>query len=447
MILKKYKSRFLIYILIFASFVYILMFYTLYTSTKKEFEKFRDEEIKHAEKRYYAFVSGIRLFFDAFIEKIFLHRYEDFCKNGRKVVFYKTKIDKLYEILKNEDVLGVAFFDKNDNFLYGRGEKRLFEEITPKKVDYLVNEKANFLFFKIDSACLNGNICFAYSHGGIIKNISSFFGNDYFFIIKKNEGESDLISYDKEKLFSLIGEGNDALERFENILLKKGEFTDKKGNIYFPIRLNKNVFLVFRDTDFKENNFFMVMRGRLIFITIIYVLFFLLLLYIFISEKEIENIAMYDYLTNIYNRYMLVEILRRELKRISRYNNSIVLIMMDLDNFKLVNDKYGHQKGDEVLRKFSKLVQKNIRAIDIFARWGGDEFFILMPDTRLKNGLIVAEKLRKLVLNSELYRKYGVSLSIGVIEVDESYLTLNDILQEVDEHLYNAKKRGKNRIE
>ena len=165
-----------------------------------------------------------------------------------------------------------------------------------------------------------------------------------------------------------------------------------------------------------------------------------------IEKKLLEKKAYFDKLTKIFSRTKFDDMLEYESKRSIRYETQLSLIICDIDYFKEVNDKYGHLVGDEVLKTITKEINKNIRDTDIFARWGGEEFVLLMPQTDLNSAKIVAEQLRS-SLEKVSHKKVGVvTCSFGIttfIPTD----TLKKFLGRADDSLYQAKQNGRNRIE
>jgi len=118
---------------------------------------------------------------------------------------------------------------------------------------------------------------------------------------------------------------------------------------------------------------------------------------IYKDNKKLDKLANHDQLTGVYNRYKLHELFDIKSKLSNRYEIKLSCIIFDIDNFKMVNDIYGHDIGDEVLKTLTKIVQNSIRETDILARWGGEEFVILLPNTDINQAKIVAEKIRKVV--------------------------------------------------
>lgn len=167
--------------------------------------------------------------------------------------------------------------------------------------------------------------------------------------------------------------------------------------------------------------------------------------------KEKSNIleyqASHDKLTGLFNRNKFDEIFAKEIKRTKRYKNELSVIIFDIDNFKMVNDTYGHQIGDEVLKEISKIALDNVREQDITTRWGGEEFFILLPQTNLSGAVIVANKIRTSTQNHIFTEKsLKITASFGVaqfcIENDDE----KTIITRADELLYEAKRTGKNKV-
>ena len=162
----------------------------------------------------------------------------------------------------------------------------------------------------------------------------------------------------------------------------------------------------------------------------------------------LEYQATHDVLTKLSNRQKFNKELNYELQRSIRYEHDFIVAMFDIDHFKKVNDTYGHDIGDEVLINLSKIVEKTLRETDLLARWGGEEFMILLPETDIKNGLKILEKLRNLIQNTNLSNKLEspITCSFGITKSIEND-TLDIILKRVDIALYKAKENGRNRVE
>jgi diguanylate cyclase (GGDEF)-like protein len=170
-----------------------------------------------------------------------------------------------------------------------------------------------------------------------------------------------------------------------------------------------------------------------------------IMLITWIMVSKIINKSEIDLLTNIYNRKKFTQELEQEINRARRYDNQLGLIMFDIDHFKRVNDKYGHDVGDKVLIEMTDIVGKVTRSIDIFARWGGEEFMIIVHDTELNSTISLAERLRKEIMEYRFNEAGRVTCSFGVIQF-QSDDDFNSFVKRVDDALYKAKEEGRNRV-
>jgi diguanylate cyclase (GGDEF)-like protein len=164
--------------------------------------------------------------------------------------------------------------------------------------------------------------------------------------------------------------------------------------------------------------------------------------------EEVERLAITDSLTGLYNHRHLFELADRELQRARRYQLPLAVIMLDIDDFKRVNDTYGHATGDQVLQGVADCCQKELRRVDVIGRYGGDEFVAVLPETGLSAACQVAERLRKSIAERVLDTKAGrvtVTVSLGVAVLDDEHLTAETLLDCADKALYVAKKNGRNR--
>jgi len=164
-----------------------------------------------------------------------------------------------------------------------------------------------------------------------------------------------------------------------------------------------------------------------------------------IMEEQLVTLSTTDPLTTAYNRRYILHILESEISRAVRYFAVFSLIMFDIDHFKNVNDTYGHDAGDEVLKSIVLMMQKRIRKNDVLARWGGEEFMILLSGTGLDSAKIFAEKLIAEVRNLSFQRSCGITASFGVTEYRLNE-TSDSVLKRVDELVYQAKNDGRNCI-
>jgi diguanylate cyclase (GGDEF)-like protein len=161
--------------------------------------------------------------------------------------------------------------------------------------------------------------------------------------------------------------------------------------------------------------------------------------------EEKERMTLIDPLTGCGNRRMLSMRLKTELEKSRRYNRPLSAIMFDIDHFKMINDTYGHQTGDAVLKELSSLIAARLRSSDIMARWGGEEFIIVLPETDLRQSAQTAEKLRIAIEQHPFPLQQDVTCSFGVVQCiyDD---TTDSVVKRVDDRLYEAKEYGRNRV-
>jgi diguanylate cyclase (GGDEF)-like protein len=163
------------------------------------------------------------------------------------------------------------------------------------------------------------------------------------------------------------------------------------------------------------------------------------------EKLKLQELSITDYLTGAYNRRYITSCLREEIEALHKNQKKLSVAMVDIDDFKIINDTYGHIYGDYVLKRVVCTIKSNLRHNDIVGRYGGDEFLIILPDTSREEGYAMMERVRQKILDLEWDRDLAISISGGVIEVkcDESA----DLLRKVDQLLYRAKNKSKNLIE
>ncbi len=162
-------------------------------------------------------------------------------------------------------------------------------------------------------------------------------------------------------------------------------------------------------------------------------------------NKKLELLSTTDQLTKLLNRRKMNEELQKEWERAKRYGSKFSIIMFDIDWFKKINDTYGHQAGDAVLSELSQLTKKTLRSTDIIARWGGEEFLILSPQIGLEETKELAQKLCHSVRNYNFPIDKTVTISLGVCEFNAQE-TIEELINDADEKLYEAKRRGRNTV-
>jgi len=165
--------------------------------------------------------------------------------------------------------------------------------------------------------------------------------------------------------------------------------------------------------------------------------------------KSIEQLAAIDSLTGIYNRRKLFELGRSEFHRARRFHRPLSILMFDIDHFKRVNDTFGHSVGDLVLSQFAQLLKAGIRDIDILGRFGGEEFLIILPETRKTTAVSIANRLRAQIAATfqNIYDgSISLTASIGVASMKDDTHSFTGLIEEVDNALYGAKNLGRDRI-
>jgi len=169
------------------------------------------------------------------------------------------------------------------------------------------------------------------------------------------------------------------------------------------------------------------------------------------ANEALLHYAFTDYLTSLKTRGYFEQQLELELKRAERRHSPVSLLMIDIDHFKQLNDKYGHQAGDQVLRDVASLLVKDMREIDTVARYGGEEFVIVLPETTHQGAMLVANRLRRSVETAPFFagspdQRTTVTISIGVAVYSRDARFKRDLLEASDTALYEAKTRGRNRV-
>ena len=166
--------------------------------------------------------------------------------------------------------------------------------------------------------------------------------------------------------------------------------------------------------------------------------------------RVLEQLSNTDPLTKVANRRALFERGDLELSRADRIHNNLTLILLDCDYFKNVNDEYGHQVGDELLKHICKICNQEIRSIDFLGRYGGEEFIIILPDCDIDGGIEIAKRIQKSLKENNLTiedKELIVTLSMGISMLTDENETFEQLIHKADKAMYTAKENGRNRIE
>lgn len=166
-------------------------------------------------------------------------------------------------------------------------------------------------------------------------------------------------------------------------------------------------------------------------------------------ERDLLKMAQTDGLTRLYNQNTIVKKLEEEFLRARRYNLSLSCMMIDLDSFKKINDQFGHQKGNQVLKLAAHLIKSSLREVDFVGRYGGDEFLIILPETSAEKAIVVANRLKQIFSEKKndknVIKLIRLSIGIGAFNLEETK-TVKEFILKTDQAMYQAKKSGGNQI-
>jgi len=168
------------------------------------------------------------------------------------------------------------------------------------------------------------------------------------------------------------------------------------------------------------------------------------------TKDQLNYLATVDPLTNTFNRRHFLELSARRIKRVQTSNGHASFLLFDIDHFKKVNDEHGHIIGDQVLQGMAQICMNNLRADDILGRFGGEEFVILLPDTKLEDARNIAERLRRIIAETPIKTDIGpirTTISIGIAIKEKAAATsIDQLLSRADRAMYHAKQAGRNRV-
>ena len=164
------------------------------------------------------------------------------------------------------------------------------------------------------------------------------------------------------------------------------------------------------------------------------------------ENSKLHQLSIVDDLTGLYNRRYFAERLEEEISRADRYNYKLACLMIDIDYFKNINDQYGHLIGDIILKDLAEVIRSSIRVVDVAARFGGEEFVVLLPQTDLQGGLFTAEKIRSKTESHPFRSARDISLTVsaGISCYEQNHPGALSLLDQADQALYEAKEMGRN---
>jgi len=308
------------------------------------------------------------------------------------------------------------------------------------------------------------------------------------FIKMFRTGLSNIIHFDHSELILNLSENPDTDEPFYKIIsLADGSYSDKSSSLIHSKIFSNTGKIILKENAvylyYPDKNEFIEYRGfssecRLIFFPIIsfdiplgglllkrdskeFEIFEIDSLSIFIKQTAtifrniqllnmVNNLIIYDTLTGLFvHKYFKIK-LDEEIVRSRTSKKFFCILVCDIDHFKIVNDTYGHQAGDIVLKETGKIIRNAIRTVDMPARYGGDEFSVILPHTTKDGALILANRICEKIRNVSIPfydKKLNITISIGVAEFNESIMDSNELIRCADTALYSCKSKGRNRVE
>lgn len=338
------------------------------------------------------------------------------------------KIEDLQQSLYNVSILynisqAVNFIDDL---------KRLLQVILSKAIDILNAEKGSLMLYDYSTNSLQVKVVFGLNDKRVEDNINN--GSIQCSRIKVGEGIAGTVFLERKAIITNLGV-NDPRFVSKNSpanvqsllcvpLITKGEAI---GVINIS---NKKHDLLFNQKDLE----FMTSLANQAAIAI--------------DNAKLYELATKDGLTKLYINRHFMTLLENEVRRCSRYKHNMSLIMLDIDDFKLVNDTNGHLVGDQILREVSKQILSTVRKIDVAARYGGEEFVILLPETTKQGASIIAERLRKNIANIKVNtnddKVISATVSMGISQFPNDAAVAQDLIDSADKALYHSKRNGKN---
>ena len=263
--------------------------------------------------------------------------------------------------------------------------------------------------------------------------------------IKKYPNKDVFCKYVKENNTSLLVQ-----DTSKNTFFQKENFKSAVSLMVVPIEIDGKLWGTINATSYTKDEFFNDSDLRFTFILSN---IFSIAMYNAILFSKLSELAVTDTLTGLYTRTYFTERAKDEIQNATINNIPMTVSILDIDNFKNINDTYGHQSGDTVLRKLSDVLIGRFRETDIICRYGGEEFIILMPHTNKKEAVKILENLRKKIAGEKIFlpiESYhpvhiSITISIGVTELQQEK-TIEELISKADSALYNAKRTGKNKI-
>ncbi|WP_456402311.1 GGDEF domain-containing protein [Persephonella sp.] len=489
-----------IYVFIF--FILSGFMYYFLSGKKDENEKiYLNQKIEKASAEFRATLNGYdmiiyfvykRYLFDPEVLSILSKAYKNKKNHNELRKELYEKLRPLYSDLKRYQIKYFRFYfpDGTTFIRFHRPDK--FGD-RPEKEKFSIFEVGNnselrdtigfkYIFPVIDGNVFVGNVEFTLPFSAVRTEMKKIFKGEYNFLIRKdlvlvknfseekqnyiqseidpdfyyeNDPEVKFVKWNiPEEVISLINlKIRESLKNGLKDFKARSLAVNIDGNYYIasfiPISNKKEKYIGYL-VYYERDNTFGVFRTTFLVsyigISLIIMILLSMSFVLGLVKERFKTMAEIDPLTGIYNKGKFNELLRFELERNKRYGRPLSIILFDIDHFKKINDAFGHQTGDYVLKTLAKIVSSNIRATDYFARWGGEEFVILAPETDLEGAQILAEKIRKSIEEYPFDVVGQVTSSFGVTEAT-SKDTVDSFVKRADAALYKAKDKGRNRVE
>lgn len=323
---------------------------------------------------------------------------------------------------------------------------------------HISDEMVMFINYKI----LDKNFHFIGATGvGIkisyIKNMLKMFKDNYQLRVSFLDRDGNILLSDNKEYKDLLHfDSIEALKPFKNQIFTQNSAVVEYNNDsseyilqtkYIP-ELNVYLLVEAKLDDFTSStkNTFYFNLAISLFLTLIIAIAIIIIVQNF--QKRLNQLADHDPLTLLYNRRSFLERFEAAFLLAKRSKAPLSLLFIDLDDFKHINDTFGHDRGDKVLQEFAKILRANIRSTDIYARWGGEEFTVAFIDSHAKESLIRANKIREAIRKSDLlglYLNKPLTISAGLTDIHK-YDTIDTFISRADKAMYQAKREGKDRV-
>lgn len=347
--------------------------------------------------------------------------------------------------------------NKNNNWYFTFKQSPLKHEINLDYNEHIDNDMIMFINHKIFDNNYNmigvTGVGFKISY---IDDMLKQFRLNYKFKVYFIDKNGELILYEKTQ------HKKKNINHFDELKKHKDQIINKAGGI---IKLQKdNEDYLFNIKYIKELDLYLIVEAKVdsftknikqtfyinllvsIVITLIVALFILFTMKIY--NKKLEYMAMHDALTSLPNRRSFNKAFKKIFNIHNRQKNNISLIFFDIDDFKKINDNFGHNIGDKVLKRVTSVLKNHIRQSDLVARWGGEEFIIALIDSSIENSKVIAEKLRVSIeedIELQELVGYKITASFGLTDIKE-HDDIDSAIKRVDDCMYNSKKDGKNQV-